>query len=203
MKELSNEARLAFNLTDHERISVVSKKIEQYLMDNYGEMQTITLNDKELRAFEVCALTVEYSTLHLGKNQRFNFILLELIGQDERLAQLKQRIKLIDLPNQVAEIEQDWKSFLARSLEEMQVLKGMSSSLLNESQSDYFYKRVGIKVISQFKRMLAQINSQETFAPYLIKSLMQDYVIEVSMAPEILSMITQENAPDIVSDIFA
>jgi hypothetical protein len=201
--ELSNEAISVIKNGDTEGIMAVSSKIAQYLMEVYGELQTVDLSIDELKAFESCAMTLEYSVLHFGKEQRYNFILLELIGNDERFAQLKQRIRLIDLPNQVSNIERDWKNYLERALQDMEVLKGIGSFMHNESTSELFYKRAGVKVISDFQRMLLQINSQETFIPYLYKLLIENEVVGRFLVPEILSMTTGANSVDLSEDILA
>ena len=198
--DLSARAELKTAELDEEGVFLIVKEMADYFRDSFSDLKTLNLNNQECFYFEKCLLFVEYYLLHSGKSNFLFFTLFDMIEGDSRFDLTRCRLRLMDCPNKVNNIQNEWRLSLKESILCAKELSDFGlSHILTEQSNDIFFERAISRVFSSFRRMLSQISEENNFMPHLFDLAIRDEIVEKKLALKIMQLSTM---PENKSDLF-
>jgi hypothetical protein len=199
LMDLSLKAELKTAQLDDEGVLLAVKEIADFFRDSISNLKSINLDSQESVYFEKCLLFVEYYLIHLGKSSFLFFTLVDIIESDSRFDMIRCRLRLMDYPNKVNNIQNEWRMSLKNTLLCAKELSGFyEHGILTEQNKEVFFERSISRCLSSFRRMLNQINEENNFMPYLFDLLITDEIVEKSLAIKIMEVSrSAENKGDI------
>jgi hypothetical protein len=187
LMDLSARAELKTAELDEEGVLLAVKEIAGFFRDSVSNLKTSSLNNQECVYFEKCFLFVEYYLLHLGKSPFLFFTLNSIMEEDNRFDMIRCRLNLMDFPNDVNYIQNDWRLLLKEAILCTKKLSAYTQpGIITEQNRDIFFDRSISRMLSSFRRMLNQISEENNFMPYLYDLLFKDELVEKSLGLKIM-----------------
>jgi hypothetical protein len=197
--ELSTIAQKKTDELDENGLLLIIDDIAVLFRDSFSIVKTINLTNEECSNIEKCMLFVEYYLIHSDKSKFLFFTLFDIIEGDGRFDMIRTRLKLMNFPNNVNNIQNDWRKFLKESILCAKELYGFGKSeLLSDANTKVFFERSITKVMSNFRKMLRQINEENNLMQYLIDLMIVDKIVEEELASKLLRISTSgQNRTDL------
>lgn len=159
--EIAEKARDAINQQDSLALHELSEKFLDVFSIHYTstEWKKFAATD----AGFVCLIGFELSHLHLesevGMTRQILGNLDSILANNTRTVSLKHRWKLIGLPLEIGNIENDWRTCLHGISKELESTR-VEPSVSNEFEQALL-ERAGIVAISLLKKLMNQISQSE------------------------------------------
>lgn len=199
--ELSQKIRSCLETEDYGSLEELGEEFGTLLINNFGDEGLYSLNENEIKDFELCALVLEYTKLHYDELTNLYFIINEVCSTYTQLELLCTRVASLNIPNEIGHIQNDWKNSLKRFLEIFITMQDSSSQILSDVGHRTFLDRTGTKVIGHINKLLEQINMKEELISYLTDILLKDERF-MEQVPRVLGFSTTKNESDIDKNLF-
>ena len=192
MKSLANFSSLfkkVLQNPDFQELELLIDEFGDYLVTNINNSELKRLNNKSLLDFEFCCSIIEFQLLHTQGDSDICYTIKKICENHEKLDFLKSRMICLSLPDEINHIKNQWKSYLEEVILKIVLMHNMNSEILSGLGKEEFIKRLGVKIINQFKKQLDQINLIDEL-PIQISKLIIKHNNDTKQIPFVLKWYT-------------